>query len=146
MMSRNNTNSMVRYNIECASCGAVLGIITVFGEVQSSKARGILGSSGYYQIKLDSCARCSDKVKTQTVQFHMAADLLQKIKEGQSLTGIQDYLQSFAPPENDFLQKSYPVKPGEPPSYDDMAKHLKILGKQSLSEKKSFTIRIPKSS
>ena len=141
-----NTNSMVRYNIECASCGAVLGIITVFGEVQSSKARGILGSSGFYQIKLDSCARCSDKVKTQTVQFHMAADLLQKIKEGQSLKNIQEYLHTIAPPAKDFLQNDYPVKPGEPPSYDDMAKHLKILGKQSLPEKKSFTIRIPKSS
>ena len=145
-MSKNNTNSMVRYNIECASCGTVLGIITVFGEVQSSKARGILGSSGYYQIKLDSCARCSDRVKAQTVQFHMAADLLQKIKEGQSLKNIQEYLHTIAPPAKDFLQKDYPVKPGEPPSYDDMAKHLKIMGKQPLPEKKSFRIRIPKSS
>lgn len=145
-MSKNNTNSMVRYNIECASCGTVLGIITVFGEVQSSKARGMLGSSGYYQIKMDSCARCSDKVKAQTVQFHMAADLLQKIKEGQSLKNIQEYLHTIAPPVKDFLQKGYPVKPGEPPSYDDMAKHIKILGKQTLSEKKSFRIRIPKSS
>ena len=145
-MSKNNTNSMVRYNIECASCGTVLGIITVFGEVQSSKARGIIGSSGYYQIKLDSCARCSDKVKAQTVQFHMAADLLQKIKEGQSLKNIQEYLHTIAPPVKDFLQKDYPVKPGEPPSYDDMAKYLKITGKQPLPEKKSFRIRIPKSS
>ena len=145
-MSKNNTNSMVRYNIECASCGAVLGIITVFGEVQSSKARGILGSSGYYRIKLDSCARCSDKVKAQTVQFHMAVDLLQKIKEGQSLKSLQDYLHTFAPPEKDFLQKDYPVKPGEPPSFDEMSKHLKILGKQSVPEKKSFKVRIPKSS
>ena len=150
MSAKVTANAMVRHSIVCKSCKAVLGIVTIFGELHNTHSRGIKGGTDYYQITVDSCGRCSNKAIKRTAEFHMASEILQKINDGASLSDIKKFLQTFAPKDNDFLQSDYPIKVGEPHSFEEMQKHLPNLftGTNCATScipagKKSFKVILP---
>ena len=120
---KSSISGMRRYEVVCSGCKAKLAMLTAFGDVSITLARGHKANTGFFTIELSSCARCSDADKRKEIEFELASKLLGMIQGEASIQDLKRYLSTKAPASKDYTQNTYPVRPGEPPSLPEMAEH-----------------------
>lgn len=100
-----------KYSIVCSKCGSLLG--EAFADrLWLTRSRGEKEIHAF-EVKLNSCACCSDKVKSRAIEIEVMGRILDMIRnctDEDVLHTVTEFLKDSLKKEGDFMHYDYKKK------------------------------------